>query len=283
MELRAASKNHQIGGLPEVTSPKPLNVSLTASVGPTLTEPTAMPDRHDMAISEEIAGTEAALMGLDRAGAADLAASLDPLSDMGSSLSKELCASPAEFIRIFAQINIVASEHSLEKTAYTITGNSRADPVRFKYKCPNAVYGCEATSYTTQSRTEHIRFCTLTSDEAYQAHVKEQNQRTFKCTWEGCTSSKKTQAELNAHVREVHNRPQWIRKVCEHGCEPDKLYRSETAYQNHQRDAHGSYTRQSCSYPGCTHSKVFDKSNSLRKRMKTQHNVKGAAVNEYLS
>jgi hypothetical protein len=87
-------------------------------IDPMIMEPTAASDDHNITMAEESAGIEDGLMGLDISHAAKLAAGCDPLKEPITSMGSELGASPLEFFRFFAQINVVASEHPLDKTAY---------------------------------------------------------------------------------------------------------------------------------------------------------------------
>ena len=202
----------------------------------------------------------------------NVALSCDLLDDSPSPATEDLVVPTFEFINKFSQINIVRSWKSLDKTGYLVTGGSRSEPTRFRYTCKNAIYGCVAGAFTTLDKSNHERICTLTSEEAHQEHLRKQQLATFQCTWEGCLKSFKSKVALTSHVWHAHKKV-WVPVPCGKGCDPSKLYRSETAYKTHLRDTHGNYAAQRCPIPECEHPTVFDKQAALWLHMSKVHQL----------
>jgi len=197
-----------------------------------------------------------------------------------SDIPAALTSTPDDFIRTFSRINIVKAWKPLEKVGFLSIGGSRDTPTRFKFNCPNASFGCKSTLFTQQELDHHVSTCTLTSEEEHLKLIADDSTRKFMCTRENCTSKGfKTRGELNDHVKKVHDTT-WTPKPCH--CDPDKLYKSGTAWRNHQRSAHGDFSPQMCGYPGCKHDKTFTNLSTLFAHMKTKHLLNRVAAKPYI-
>ena len=157
-------------------------------------------DASTMAIGDIVMGHN----NDDNEKAVDIALLCDPLDN---GLAKELTLPPQQFVAFFAQINVVRSSSSNGgRIPFPVTGGSRAEPVRFRYPCKNAIHGCEKTSTTNQGKVDHELVCTLVSYEAGQEHRRKQAMRTLVCTMPGCTETFPSKDALYLHGRHLHGR-----------------------------------------------------------------------------
>jgi len=192
-----------------------------------------------------------------------------------------LTSEPYDFIDTFSRINVVRSLKSLDKTSFLIRGGSRDEPSRFKFPCPNAVFGCTATSYSEQELGFHVQICTLTSHEKYEELLAAEQSKKHVCDREGCKSRFATKGELNRHKKE-HDAV-WEPQSCNEGdCTGEILYKSKSTWGSHQRSAHGSYRAQRCQVPECQITTVYDKKPSLLSHMRKVHQIKGEAAKAYI-
>jgi hypothetical protein len=93
----------------------------------------------------------------------------------------------------------------------------------------------------------------------------------FICDIIGCGKPYQTEKSLANHKLDVHN---WSGKVCEHGCDPQKLYLSKSTYNSHIRTYHlqASFVAMACPWPGgCTTNTTLKTQATLVKHYRIYH------------
>lgn len=168
---------------------------------------------------------------------------------------------------------------------YCTQGGSRNAPSPFIHACRKS-NGCLFTTIDPDALRSHEAHCSNAKAELLSASVQKlaSGPAEFICTYEGCDFAPAPFVEhpeqlLAAHVRNVHK---WQAKPCEQGCEPDKLYYSESRYQYHISTKHSGRWPAKCSYPACEHPTKFVNLAGLKAHLKNTHKLDDAALTPYV-
>lgn len=71
------------------------------------------------------------------------------------------------------------------------------------------------------------------------------------CSEQDCNEEFPTDAQLRRHKRSVHEPNTWVHKPCERGCQPDKIYPTSAAYENHMGMYHPGKRPIACHVEDC--------------------------------
>lgn len=195
--------------------------------------------------------------------------------DCHREVEKHFRCNRTDFINTYASINVVRKYRHLDKTPYA-SGNSRDNPTKFVFVCPNSKFGCKRTYTTGSAFRKHTLICP-TSEEG---HKDAEARLRYPCGEPGCNRVFRTETYRTAHRDQVHL---WEDKECHKGKCTGETFTSHKTWQTHQRRYHQAgalFTPMSCPIPGCQSSGEFRSEGGLLVHIKQKH-TDYATPNDY--
>jgi hypothetical protein len=212
---------------------------------------------------------------------------LDALTDVceGAMMSMEHASYMVDFVTRFSKINIVRQDTFGKKWAsyvksqqyettigpHSMRGGTRDSPTPYMYLC-RETEGCPAKFHTYRGLSKHELYCSPT--KVAKVKKNQEKDRSFVCTFDGCTSAFRLKGSLTSHVKTQHN---WLPKACpSEACDKSILYDSYNELREHKRH-HGFPTTclaasaaSPCSLP---EGHLFNDSSTHEAHLRTIHNI----------
>jgi hypothetical protein len=163
-----------------------------------------------------------------------------------------------------------------EVDSYVPVGNSRDQPTRFLFFCPNRSLGCKYNSTNKVVLGKHVVTCNR-SEETSPAPLPS---ALYKCRKEGCT----VEPFDTTHKRDYHEKSHtWVRKQCDLGCTDGTWYESHHSWKTHLAGHHNENWDKdtTCSYPSCERSEPFNNYQDYFTHLRYTHTVNLDDMKQY--
>jgi hypothetical protein len=206
--------------------------------------------------------------------------------DEQSNVDDPIYANADSFITFFSKINVVNNKtlgafsqvrFEKEVTASVPTGNSRDEPTRFVFFCPNQDKGCGYYSTSKELRNRLSRLCEPSPETSAPTSTAQ-----FYCREvDGCDAGPfNSRSTRNSH--ELSHR--WVRKQCDLGCTDGAWYESYQAFYRHSKRYHDNTWDKTtmCTFPGCPRKTPWAHLRDYETHLKHIHKVKKSDVDSYL-
>lgn len=163
---------------------------------------------------------------------------------------------------------------------HSMRGNSRDEPTPYTWYCQRTE-GCTYTTIKQDLLGIHELSCNPARVGARKKEAEAEDVLT--CDRPGCAyKTSRGKDALRKHIGNAHG---WTPKPCaEPGpeCDPEKLFETRNAYEQHQARVHSGRWPAKCIFPGCPETKDYHATNSLTRHLKAKHGLSAEEVLPYL-
>lgn len=158
-----------------------------------------------------------------------------------------------DFIRFFAQINVIRNRNAARLTDekfqedamhWVAIGNSRDPPRRFLFCCPHKEWGCTFSARVMEKFDVHVRRCKISEEKPFVP-----KELKFPCRKAGCSRKFGSKSRRGRHELEHA----WVPRQCDRGCTDGKYFQSKESYDAHVNRWHRDMwdTSTTCPVPEC--------------------------------